>query len=111
MERDCRYPKVFLATLWIDEKNSGVKHHIFPGERIALSYYFDDNLQMESIHAVLNGYEGYFDGHTTNKILKARKKGIIYQCFYYKYDGKENIVIIKDVDSDLQIDDFVELPL
>lgn len=109
MERECKYPVVFLSILWIDDKNSKTKYS--PGEIIALSSYFDESLQLESIRAVLHGYEGYFDGHTSNTILKARKKGIYYQCFYYKREEGQNVVILRDMGSDIQIDDFVELPL
>lgn len=111
LERDCKYPKIFFAILLIDEKNSVVNSHFFSGDRFFLSYYYDKNLQMDSVCAILNGYEGYFDGHTTNMILRARKKGIFYQCFYYKNEGNRNIVILKDIECDIQIEDFVELPL
>lgn len=110
MERECKYPKVFLAVLWINEKNSGRKFHMRPGERMDLSFYFDKDLQIESVRIILKGYEGYFDGHTTSTILNARKKGIIYQCFYYKKnEDNRYVVILKDSESDIQITDFVAL--
>lgn len=110
LEQDCKYPKIFLSILWINEKSGRKEIHMYPGEKIQLCYYFDKNLQMESVRVNANGYEGYFDGHTTNAILRARKRGIFYQCFYYKKDeDNKNVVIFKDMESDLQINDFVEL--
>ncbi|NLZ81775.1 MAG: hypothetical protein GX913_08280 [Clostridiales bacterium] len=110
MERDCKYPKMFLCILWINEKSGKGEIHLYPGEIISLSYYFDKQLQMKSVRAISKGYEGYFDGHTTSTLLKARKKGILYQCFYYKKnEDNRNVVIIIDLESDIQISDFVEL--
>lgn len=110
MEQDCKYPKVFLSILWINKKSARGRFHINPGERIHLSFGFDKKYQMESVCAILRGYEGYFDGHTSSAILKARKKGIVYQCFYYKKnEDNRHVVILKDPESDIQITDFVEL--